>query len=139
MNWYETLYIRYLTARLKNARRILSLALLYYSPKGQVMTAHAHATSKKASEKEAAANPAVLDALAQEVAADIAVMQQAATFIAGEPARIQSAVDAAIAGGATAEQLAPIQAEIDAMIQNRTDLANAIAAANPTPPTPPTP
>ena len=54
----------------------------------------------------------VLDDLAAQVAANTAVEQSAVTLIDGIAARIQAAVDAAIAGGATADQLKPVSDEV---------------------------
>ena len=73
------------------------------------------------------ANP-TLDALAAEVASDTAVMSSATTLINGFAARVQAAVDAAIAGGASAADLAPVQSEIDSLKASAGDLAAAVAA-----------
>lgn len=70
----------------------------------------------------------ILDSLANTVTDTVGVMQSATVLINGFGARMQTAVDAAIAGGATAEQLAPVQAEVDALAAGKTDLAAAIAA-----------
>ena len=73
------------------------------------------------------ANP-VLDALQAQVTAVVGVMQSATTLINGFAARQQAAIDAAIANGATAEQLAPVQAEVDALKAAADPLAAAVAA-----------
>lgn len=70
----------------------------------------------------------ILDNLASTVTDTVGVMQSATVLINGFGARMQAAVDAAIAGGATAEQLAPVQAEVDALSAGKADLATAIAA-----------
>ncbi len=77
---------------------------------------------------------AVLDALAAQVAATIGVEQSAGALIDGIAARVQAAVAAAIANGATAAELQPVQDEVDAMKVASDDLA-AKVAANPNPPT----
>jgi hypothetical protein len=59
--------------------------------------------------------PVVLDELKQEVSDTIGVMESARVFINGESARMDAAVAAALANGATAEQLAPITDEVAAM------------------------
>lgn len=73
------------------------------------------------------ANP-ILNDLATQVTATVGVMQSAETFINGTAARVQAAVDAALLNGATAAELAPVQAEIDAMKTESGNLAAAIAA-----------
>lgn len=55
------------------------------------------------------------------------VMGSASAFIRGTAARVQAAVDAALDLGASKEQLAPVQAEVDAMNASADDLASAIA------------
>ena len=56
------------------------------------------------------------------------VEQSAVTLINGTAARIQAAVDAALANGATAEELAPVQAEADALSASADALAAAVQA-----------
>lgn len=73
----------------------------------------------------------ILDNLAAEVANDVTVMASATTLINGFAARVQAAVDAAIAAGATAEQLAPVQAEVDSLKAGATDLATAVSTNTP--------
>ena len=72
-------------------------------------------------------NPVLAD-LQTEVAATVGAMQSATVFINGTAARLEAAVLAALANGATAEELAPITAEISAMKSERDNLASAIAA-----------
>lgn len=72
-------------------------------------------------------NP-TLDALAAQVTATNGVIDSATTFINGVAARIQAAVDAALANGATADQLAPVNDEITALKAKSDALAAAIAA-----------
>lgn len=55
-------------------------------------------------------------------------MASATTFINGIAARVQAAIDAAIAGGATAAELAPIQAEVDSLKASAAALSAAVAA-----------
>lgn len=78
-------------------------------------------------------NP-VLQNLADQVTATQQVEASAVQLINGIAARIQAAVDAALAGGATAAELAPVQAEVDALKQSATDLGNAVAANTPASP-----
>jgi len=72
-------------------------------------------------------NP-ILVALEAEVAEATTVMASAVTLINGFAARVQSAVDAAIANGATEAELAPVQAEIDALNASGDALAAAVLA-----------
>ena len=71
---------------------------------------------------------AILDALEAEVAEATTVMASAEALINGFAARIQKAVEDAIANGATAEQLAPVQQEIDALNAAGEKLAAAVIA-----------
>jgi hypothetical protein len=75
-------------------------------------------------------NP-VLDALAAAVARETDVDASAVALINGFAARVQAAVDAAVANGATAAELAPVQAEVDAMKVNADALAAAVTANTP--------
>lgn len=75
-------------------------------------------------------NP-ILQALADQVERTKTVEASAVTLINGFAARVQAAVDAAIAGGVTAAQLAPVQAEVDAMKASADALAAAVAANAP--------
>lgn len=82
----------------------------------------------------------VLDDLAAQVAANTAVEASATTLINGIAARIQAAVDAAIAGGATAEQLKPVTDEVASLKASSDALAAAVQANTPpAPPAPPAP
>lgn len=86
------------------------------------------------------ANP-VLDALADQVQANVSAEQSAIIVLNGLQARIQAAVDAALEGGATAAQLAPVSA-INADLKASADALAAAIAANtisPVPPVPPAP
>jgi len=56
------------------------------------------------------------------------VLASVKTYLDGEAERHQKAIDAAIANGATAEQLAPVQALADDMGAQSDDIAAAIAA-----------
>jgi hypothetical protein len=75
-------------------------------------------------------NP-TLDALQAQVTSTTAVEASALALINGIAARVQAAVDAAIAGGATAADLAPVQAEIDAMKASADALSAAVIANTP--------
>lgn len=70
----------------------------------------------------------LLAALEAEVAEATTVMDSATTLIVGFGARLEAAVAAAVANGATAEELAPIQAEIDALNTAGEALAAAVLA-----------
>lgn len=70
----------------------------------------------------------ILADLTAAVANAKGAMDSATDLINGIAARIQAAVDAALANGATAAELAPVQAEIDALNQDARELADAVAA-----------
>lgn len=59
------------------------------------------------------------------------VEASAALLIRGIGARIQAAVDAALANGATAAELAPVQAEASALNASADDLAAAVSENTP--------
>lgn len=73
----------------------------------------------------------ILDALSQQVKANTDCEDSATLLITGIAARIQAAVDKAIAGGATAAELEPVQAEVDAMKRSADALAAAVLANTP--------
>jgi hypothetical protein len=77
-------------------------------------------------------NP-LLSELEAQITAATTVVQSATTLILGIPGLIQSAVDAAIANGATAEQLAPFDALGDELQAKAAALAAAVSANTPTP------
>ncbi len=70
--------------------------------------------------------PVIDEMTAAETAEDAAVV-----FIQGVPALVQAAVDAALANGATAEQLQPVT-DLGAQLQVKTDAL--VAALQPPPP-----
>lgn len=72
-------------------------------------------------------NP-TLDALATSVTKIEDVADSAIALINGIAARIQTAVDAALANGATAAELAPVQKEADDLSAKADSLAAAVAA-----------
>lgn len=74
---------------------------------------------------------AVLDDLAAQVQATLDVEDSAIVLLNGVAARIQAAVDAALAGGATAAQLAPVQDEVTALKAKTDALAAAVVANTP--------
>lgn len=74
---------------------------------------------------------AILDDLAAQVKANTDVEDSATLLINGFAARVQAAVDKALAGGATAEQLAPIQDEVTAMKRSADALSAAVVANTP--------
>ncbi len=73
------------------------------------------------------ANP-TLDALAAAVTKITDTADSAIALINGIAARIQAAVDAAVTGGASAADLAPVQAEVDGLNSKADALAAAVAA-----------
>ena len=80
--------------------------------------------------KENIMNP-LLAALQAQVTANTNAEASATLCINGIAARIASAVAAALVNGATAAQLAPIQAEIDALNQSATAMSAAVVANTP--------
>ena len=70
----------------------------------------------------------ILAALEAEVAEAPTVMASATALIEGFVGRIQAAVDAALANGATEAELAPVQAEVDALHASAELLAAAVVA-----------
>jgi hypothetical protein len=75
-------------------------------------------------------NP-VLAELTREVSESVTIMDSATSLINGIAARVQAAVDAALANGATAEELAPVQAEVDALNASSEALSAAVSANTP--------
>ncbi len=69
--------------------------------------------------------------LEAQVKANTDITASAVTLLNGISARIQAAVDAAIAGGATADQLKPVQDEVNALKASDDALAAAVAANTP--------
>ena len=72
----------------------------------------------------------VLDDLKAQIDATVGVIDSAVVLINGIAARVQTAVDAALANGATAAQLAPVTEEI-AALKAKSDALAAAVAANP--------
>ena len=70
----------------------------------------------------------ILENLVAQAEITRTVMVKATTYINGSAQRFQDAVAAAVKGGATAEELGPIQAEIDSLKSRTDDLSIAIAA-----------
>jgi hypothetical protein len=70
----------------------------------------------------------ILAALEAEVTEATTVMASATALIEGFVGRIQAAVDAALANGATAAELAPVQTEVDALHASAGLLAAAVGA-----------
>jgi len=73
----------------------------------------------------------ILDKLTTEVANATTVMASAELLIEGIASRIQLAVDAALENGATAAELAPVQAEADALQAASSALSEAVIANTP--------
>lgn len=76
------------------------------------------------------ANP-ILAALIEQVDRAQSVSASATTLINGIAARIQAAVEVAIANGATEEELAPLQLEIDELLASNDALSAAVSANTP--------
>lgn len=74
----------------------------------------------------------ILADLTAQVAKNTEVEASAVLLINGIAARIQAAVDAAIANGATAEELAPVALEVAALNASASALGDAVAANTPT-------
>ncbi len=73
--------------------------------------------------------PQVIDDLTAQVGATTTVIDSAVALINGIQTRIDDAVKAAIANGATAEQLAPL-ADLSTTLKNEDDKLAAAVAAN---------
>jgi len=71
-------------------------------------------------------NP-VLEDLRAQVETTNGVIASAVAVLNGIAARIQAAVDAALANGATAEELAPVTAEVASLTASTSALADAVA------------
>lgn len=77
-----------------------------------------------------------IDANTAAATAETTVIQSAITYIQGIPGLIQAAVDAALAQGATADQLQQL-ADLKTRLETDATNLNAVLTANvPTPPTP---
>lgn len=68
----------------------------------------------------------VLEDLRLSVERTTTVIQSAVTLINGIAARIQTAVDKAVANGASEAELAPVRAEVDALNVSADALASAV-------------
>jgi hypothetical protein len=79
------------------------------------------------------ANP-ILAVLNDQVTNATTVMASATILINGIAARVQAAVDAALANGASEAELVPVQAEVDALKSSSGDLAAAVQANTPAAP-----
>lgn len=73
----------------------------------------------------------VLADLIAEVQAAETIEASASALIAGIPARIQAAVDAAVANGATAAELAPLTDLVTALKASDQALSDAVVANTP--------
>lgn len=72
-----------------------------------------------------------LSPLIAEIKAVEDVEDAAVQWVNGESARMQTAINAALANGATAAQLAPVQAEVDAAKAKADAIGSAIVANTP--------
>jgi len=88
-----------------------------------------HAVTEE--ESHLMAVPKILTDLDTAVTNATTVQASAATLIRGFASRQQAAIDQALANGATAEQLAPVQAEVDALNTGAADLSAAVAENTP--------
>lgn len=102
------------------------------------LTAILAVSSKFQMENATMSNPTI-DALKDEVSKVKTAIGSAVTYIKGVPALIQSAVDAATAGGASAADLAPVTQLIADLKSSEADLVASLTANTPTPPPPVTP
>lgn len=75
-------------------------------------------------------NP-ILAQLTAEIEETKTVQASAVALITGFSARIQAAVDAVLANGASEADLAPIQTELDALTESSNALAAAVTANTP--------
>lgn len=75
-----------------------------------------------------------LDDLAAQVAASTAVEAAAVQLVNGIAGRVQAAVDAAVAGGASADDLKPVQDEVTALKASADALSAAVVANTPAAP-----
>jgi hypothetical protein len=73
----------------------------------------------------------ILTELDATVTKAVTVMASATVLIKGIAARIQAAIDAALLNGATAAELAPVQAEVAALNVSADDLAAAVSENTP--------
>jgi hypothetical protein len=78
----------------------------------------------------------ILSTLEAAVTKAVTVNDSAIALINGIADRIKSAVAAALANGATAEELAPVQAEADALNASADALSAAVVANTPSNPSP---
>lgn len=73
----------------------------------------------------------ILAQLDAQVTAAVTVMTSATLLIKGIGTRVQTAIDAALRNGATEAELAPVQAEVDALAASSNDLASAVSENTP--------
>jgi hypothetical protein len=73
----------------------------------------------------------ILAALDAEVTRATTVAASASALLRGITTRIEAAVAAALVNGATAEELAPVQAEVDALRASSDDLTAAVSENTP--------
>lgn len=78
-------------------------------------------------------NP-ILQSLADQVTQTTTVEASAKVLIDGFTKRMTDAIAAAVANGASADEIAPVQKEVDAMKQSSADLATSVAANTPAAP-----
>ena len=69
-----------------------------------------------------------MDPLIAEIDRTKGILASCKVFIDGDAARIQAGIDAALAGGATAAQLATLQSHVDDMKAKSDEVAAALAA-----------
>ncbi len=123
MSGEEDPAVTVLVEKLRASAAALSSAVAANNP-------HAPLSQKEAPQMT---NP-LLDALAAQVKASTDAEASAVLLINGFAARMDAAIAAALAGGATAAELAPIQAEVDALKASSTALAAAVLQNTPSAP-----
>lgn len=96
---------------------------------------HSFFQEKSMSSPTQPAVPAIITQLQQLEAAESAEIQSVLSYVAGVPALITSAINQAIAGGATAAQLAPLS-QLASQMRTDTAAMQAALAAAPTAPPP---
>lgn len=81
--------------------------------------------------EQAMSAPSIIGQLQQAVAAEDTVIESAIVLINGIAAQINTAIAAALAGGATGAQLAPLNNVVADITAQTTALANAVQANTP--------
>ncbi len=129
-------HVKWIVRKLSRVQDITALrpaiAELTRSTQALAAAMPANGLNLRIAENDDMANPLLAELQAQVTAATT-VVQSATALILGIPGLIQSAVAAAIANGATAEELAPFDALGDELQAQAAALAAAVAANTPAP------